>query len=568
MPPDTIGPRGRLELRVGICSERGGRPRNEDFAAAWLGEAGRRGAIAALADGVGGSKGGRVAAELAVRGLIDGLLGQSEALGVRRTAGRAIEALNGWIHAKGRTDPDLAGMGCTLTAVVLRGRRMHVLHVGDSRLYRFRDGMLARLTTDHAQPGANVLTRAIGAAESVRVDYAESAARPHDRLLLCSDGVHGGLSDAMLAAELGRRGAPEDTARRLVEAALATSVGDNATALVLDLLDLPAPDRADLEAAIDARPIVAPPKRGATVDGYALDELLADSRYSRVFRGRDTLSPDHRAVVLKFPKPGTAAEASFRQAYLRESWIAARIRSPHLGEVLEPPPERASCLYAVMPYYGGETLERRILRGPPVPLVLGLEIATGLCKAVAALHRAGVVHRDIKPDNVILQPGGGVRLIDLGVARLPQLEEFAAADIPGTPSFMAPELLAGTSAGDERSDLYALGVTLTRLFSGAYPYGEIEAFSRPRFGMPASLLARRPDLPSWLDQALARAVAVAPEERFGDVLELLFALERGMAGGAPARPRPRSLHDRDPLLFWRVVSALLAVALLLSWAVR
>ena len=568
MPPDTIAPRGRLELRIGLCSERGARARNEDYAAAWLGEPGRRGAVAALADGVGGAKGGRVAAELAVRGLIDGLLGQSEALGVRRTAGRAIEALNGWIHAKGRTDPDLAGMGCTLTAVVLRGRRMHVLHVGDSRLYRFRDGVLARLTTDHAQPGTHALTRAIGAAESVRVDYAEAAARPHDRLLLCSDGVHGGLSDAVLAAELGRRGAPEHTARRLVEAALATSVGDNATALVLDLLDLPAPDRADLEAAIDARPIAPPPKRGATVDGYALDEMLADSRTSRVFRGRDMLSADNRAVVLKFPKPGTAAEASFRQAYLRESWIAARIRSPHLGEVLEPPPERASCLYAVMPDHGGETLERRILRGPPIGLEAGLGIATGLCKAVAALHRAGVVHRDIKPDNVLLPAGGGVRLIDLGVARLPQLEEFAAADIPGTPSFMAPELLAGTSAGDERSDLYALGVTLTRLFGGGYPYGEVEAFSRPRFGQPASLLARRPDLPAWLDQALARAVAVAPEERFGDAVELLFALERGMAGGAPARPRPRSLHDRDPLLFWRVVSAVLAAALLLSWALR
>ena len=449
-------------------------------------------------------------------------------------------------------------MGCTLTAVVLRGRRMHVLHVGDSRLYRFRDGVLARLTTDHAQPGANVLTARSVRRKSVRVDYAEAAARPHDRLLLCSDGIHGGLSDAVLAAELGRRGAPEDTARRLVEAALATSVGDNATALVLDLLDLPAPDRADLEAAIDARPIAPPPKRGATIDGYALDEMLADSRYSRVFRGRDTLSADDRAVVLKFPKPGTAAEASFRQAYLREGWIAARIRSPYLGEVLEPPPERASCLYAVMPFYGGETLERRILRGPPVGLRRGSEIATSLCKAVAALHRAGVVHRDIKPDNVILQPGGGVRLIDLGVARLPQLEEFAAADIPGTPSFMAPELLAGTAAGDERSDLYALGVTLYRLFAGAYPYGEVEAFSRPRFGMPASLLARRPDLPAWLDQALARAVAVAPEERFGDAVELLFALERGMAGGAPARPRPRSLHDRDPLLFWRVVAAVLA----------
>ncbi|MCB4824375.1 bifunctional protein-serine/threonine kinase/phosphatase [Roseicella aerolata] len=567
MPPDRPAPPpGRLALRAGLCSERGARAHNEDYAAAWLGEPGRKGAIAALADGVGGARGGRVAAELAVRGLIDGVLGQSEALGPRRTAGRAIEALNRWIHAKGQTDPALAGMACTLTAVVLRGRRVHVLHVGDSRLYRFRDGRLARLTTDHAQRGANLLTRAIGAVESVRVDYAEEAALPHDRLLLCSDGVHGGLSDAAIAAELARRGAPEDTARRLVEAALATAVGDNATALVLDLLDLPVPDRADLEAAIEARPILPPPKRGAMLDGYALEEMLADSRYSRVFRGRDTLSAEGRAVVLKFPKPGAAAEASFRQAHLRESWIAARIRSPFLGEMLEPPPERQSCLYAVLPDYGGETLERRILRGPPPSLTAGIGIATGLCKAVAALHRAGVIHRDIKPDNVILPPGGGLRLIDPGIARLPRLEDSAPADIPGTPSHMAPELLAGTSQGDERSDLYALGVTLYRLFCGGYPYGEVEAFSRPRFGAPASLLTRRPDLPAWLDEVLARAVAADPAERFGDAVELLFALERGMAGGAPARPRPRSLHDRDPLLFWRMVSAALAMLLLLSWA--
>jgi serine/threonine protein phosphatase PrpC len=571
LPPPL--PRTRLDLRFGLCSERGARPANEDYAAAWLGEPGLgagpdsgKGAIAALADGVGGARGGRVAAETAVRGLIDGMLGQSEALGVRRTAGRAIAALNGWLHAQGRADAALAGMGCTLTALVLRGRRMHVLHLGDSRAYRFRDGQLTRLTTDHVQRAGNVLTRALGAEESVRVDHAEAEARPHDRYLLCSDGVHGALPEAAIAAELGRRAAPEETARRLVAAALATPLGDNATALVLDLLDLPAPDRADLEAAIDARPILPPPKPGAVVDGYALEAMLADSRYSRVFRGRDGLAPEGRAVVLKFPKPGAAAEASFRQAYLREGWIAARVRSPFLGEVLEPAPGRATCLYAVMPFYGGETLERRILRGPPIGLEQGLGIAATLCKAVAALHRAGVVHRDIKPDNVLLQPDGGLRLIDLGVARLPQMEEFAPADIPGTPSFMAPELLAGQGSGDERSDLYALGVTLWRLFTGAYPYGEVEPFSRPRFGAPASLLGRRPDLPAWLDQVLARAVAVAPEERFGDAVELLFALERGMAGGAPLRPRPRSLHDRDPLLFWRVVSAILAALLLLCWS--
>jgi serine/threonine protein kinase len=263
---------------------------------------------------------------------------------------------------------------------------------------------------------------------------------------------------------------------------------------VLDVLDLPPPDQAGLEAAIGSLPIAPPPRRGAVVDGYALDEVLADGRYSRVFRGRDTLAGG-RPVAVKFPKRDAAAEASFRQAHLREAWISARVRSPSVGEVLEPPPERQSRLYTVMPFYEGETLERRILRGPPVPLEAGLEVAAGLGRAVAALHRAGVVHRDIKPDNVVLLRDRGLKLLDLGVARLPQLEDFAAPDIPGTPSYMAPELLAGSSPGDERSDVFALGVTLYRMFSGgAYPYGE--AFDYPQFGrcaisIPSSISARR-----------------------------------------------------------------------------
>jgi len=556
---------------VGLVSERGQRPRNEDYAGCWLGDRRRRslhGVIAVLADGVGGAKGGRVAAETAVRGFMDGMLGQSEALGVRRSGAIAIEAINRWIHSVGRADAGLAGMACTLTALVLRGRRLHVLHVGDTRLYRLRDDQLEQLTTDHTpgRPGtSHGLTRAIGALDSVRVDYAEHAARAHDRLLLVSDGVHGALSDARLAAELGRRAAPEEAARRLVEAALDARIGDNATALVLDITDLPPPDHADLESSMAARPILPPPRAGAEVDGYLLEALLADARYSRVFRGRD--GRDGRAVVIKFPKPGGAEEATFRQAFLRESWIAARVRSPFVGEVLEPPDGRATQLYSVMPFYGDDTLERRLLRPPPVRLEEGVTIGIQLGKAVAALHRAGVVHRDIKPDNVMLM-AGGLKLIDLGVARLPNLEEFASPDVPGTPSYMAPELLAG-QAGDESSDLFALGVTLWRMWSGgAYPYGEVEPFSRPRFGRPTALVGPRPDLPSWLDELLARAVAADPRERQADVLELVLELETGMARGAPAPARQRSLYERNPIRFWKLASALLLGALLASWALR
>ncbi len=152
---------------------------------------------------------------------------------------------------------------------------------------------------------------------------------------------------------------------------------------------------------------------------------------------------------------------------------------------------------------------------------------------MATLHRAGIIHRDIKPDNVILLAGGGLRLVDLGVARVPLLEDFPAQDIPGTPSYMAPELFGGR-AGDEFSDLYALGVTVYRMFTAAYPYGEIEPFSRPRFGKPVSLSRYRPDLPAWLDAVIGKALPVDPTQRFGDVIEFAHELENGAMWAKPA----------------------------------
>ena len=196
---------------------------------------------------------------------------------------------------------------------------------------------------------------------------------------------------------------------------------DNATAVVVDVLALPATQYADLELAFADRPFRSVPGAGETVDGYELREMLGDGPYTRVFRATDQV--EWRSVILKFPKPRPGLEEVLRTAILRETWIASHVQSPFVTEAIEPPPERRSCVYGVLPCYPGETLEQRLLRRPPVTLGAGLDIAIKLAKAVAALHRAGIVHRDIKPDNVILQPDGGLKLIDLGVARLPQLED-------------------------------------------------------------------------------------------------------------------------------------------------
>src|SRR5688572_5943238 len=559
-----------LLVGVGEHTLPGSRPRNEDYAACYLGTASERlstGVIAALSDGMGGAKGGRVAAELAVRTFIEAALGQPATLGIARIGARAVDAVNRWIHSVGSTDRELNGMACTLSALVLCGRRAHVLHVGDSRVYRLRDDKLTLLTRDHTlgAPGTtHALTRAVGAQDILRADHSADSAQVHDRYLLCSDGVHGALSQQQIHALLCKRAAPRETAFQLVTEAAATTDADNATAIVLDVLGLPATQYADLELAFGDRPLRTTPSTGEVIDEFELTQMLGDGPYTRVFRAIDRL--DGRSVILKFPKSRPGLDDVLRTALLRETWIASHVRSPFVTEAIEPPAERRSCVYGVMPCYEGETLEQRLLRAPAINLADGLDIAIKLAKAVAALHRAGIVHRDVKPENVILQPGGGLKLIDLGVARLPQLEDTELASSPGTPSYMAPELFGGAGA-DESADIYALGVTVYRVFAaGAYPYGEIPAFSQPRFTRVTPLAKHRPDLPAWLDHILARAVAVDPKARFADAVEFAFELEHGSLRATPLRVTRTPLYERNPTRFWQIVSVLLLVGLLVSLA--
>ncbi len=552
-----------LEVRFGQASERGRRETNDDFAAVREHVGSLRTVVAAIADGISGA-GGRLAAETTVRGFFDGIEGEPVTLTVDRAATRVLAAMNRWVYTQGQQDALRRGMATTFTAAILRGRRLHTLHIGDTRAYRLRDGVLTLLTRDHTRDHPDmrhVLIRAVGLEETIRPDYATWDLIPHDRYLLCCDGVHATLNNDQLQRLLVERTAPDEVAQRIVTAALEAGSHDNATAVVLDVLAVPAADRLDLETLMADLPIPELPKAGETVDGFRLEEQVSDGRYSRLFRAEDVANK--REVIVKFPHPRVIAEAAYRNAFVREAWVASQVRSPYVSEVFETPAWRQTRLYSVMPYYQGETLEQRLKRAPRVTLEEGVRIGMSLAKAVYALNRRDIVHRDVKPDNVMLTTDGGLRLLDLGVARLPGIEAAPEEAIPGTPSYMAPELFEG-KPGDTRSDVYALGVTLYRLFSSHYPYGEVEAFSRPRFTKRAALGQYRPDLPAWLDALLARATAVDPAERFGDAMELALELEHSLAHAPRVVARHQSFYERNPLRFWKLVSLLLFVALLVS----
>jgi serine/threonine protein phosphatase PrpC len=560
-----------LRVEAGFATDKGKRSENEDYVAVCFGpmSAGAvKGIVAAVADGVGGHKGGRAASETAVRAFIDGYYGQPETLGVIRAAARALEAANGWIAAQARVDAARAGMATTFSALIISRRAAFIVHVGDTRVYRLDAGGLELLTKDHNVGRGdfpNALRRAIGFEDTLLFDQTSLGLKLHDRFLLCSDGVHGAIRNADLRALLADGASPRESAEAIVNAALGAGSSDNVTALVLDILDLPPADESALSRVVAGLPIPDLPVVGDVVDDFRLDAIIADGRYSRLMRA--TYLRGGKCVVLKFPHPRVADDATYRLAFVNEAWVAARVRSPWIGEIIEVQPDRQTRLYSAMPFYDGETLEERLKRDPKIDLVEGTAIAARLARAITTLHRSGVIHRDIKPENVILLHDGGLRLVDLGVSRAPGLEDFPPQDIPGTPSYMAPELFLG-AAGDESSDLYALGVTIYRAFSGRYPYGEIEPFSKPRFVKPQSLSTRRPDLPAWLDAAISRAVAADRRDRYGDVLEFAFELENGAARVHPIAARKKSLYDRNPLAFWKGLSLFLSFLLFLSFAWR
>jgi serine/threonine protein phosphatase PrpC len=551
-----------LRVEIGIASDRGRRASNEDYVASCLPrpEFSRQAIVAAVADGLGGYKGGREASETAVRAFIDGFFGLPKSLNAALAAGRALDAVNGWIATQRRVDPALAGMATTFTALILQGRSGHVAHVGDTRAYRFSQGRLQQLTTDHTIDTGEIalaLSRAVGFEAGVRVDHSAFGLRAQDRFLICSDGVHGVLNPARLERLLASGVGAQETANLGIAAALKAGSTDNVSAVVVDILDLPPADEREIFRRIALLPLYDAPQPGMIVDDYRLDRIVADGPERRVFIAVDQASGDQ--LILAFPHRDPEGEAASRAAFVNEAWVAAKARCSWIGEILDLDPERQTRLYSAMPIYDGETLERRLRRETKMELAEGLRIARRLARTVAHLHRCGIVHRDIRPENVILLHDGGVRLVGLGRARAPQLEDFCGPETIAERGYAAPEVLAGES-GNEGADLYALGVTIYRSFCGDYPYGDGE-LPPAKFQKPASLAERRPDLPGWLDHVLASAFALDPRDRYADVLEFAFEIENRSRRARPA-VRRKAFYDRNPVLFWKAISAGLLAGLI------
>ena len=278
--------------------------------------------------------------------------------------------------------------------------------------------------------------------------------------------------------------------------------------------------------------------RAALGDAYRVERELPPGGMSRLFLATER-SLD-RQVVVKVLPPELASEVSAAR-FQREMTTAAQLQHPHILPVLSAG-GKDGLLYYITPFVTGESLRDRVNREGRLPVADAVRILSEVADALARANRAGVVHRDIKPENILLQDGHAL-LADFGVARA--LHEATGAQrlteagmAPGTPSYMAPEQLAGDQQVDARTDIYALAVVGYEMLAGTSPFGgpTPQAVAAAHFtSAPRPLGQVRPDVPRAVSDAIGRALSREPDARFATAAEFRDALTETHAR---ARPRP------------------------------
>lgn len=519
----------KLSFSVGESSATGPRPRNEDYIGLVTpadAQLGIKGALLAVADGISGGAGGAEAAEMTVRTLSADYYATPDTWTVQHALDKVIQAANRWVLSQARKHSQMAGMATTLSLLVLRGQRYVLAHVGDTRIYRLREQSLQCLTTDHVwdRPDMrHVLKRAVGLDDQLSVDYAEGLLQTGDVYAIVSDGVWAALGDADIHKVLMLYHTPQLMAEHLTSQALEKGGQDNASAVVVRIDQVGQDHLTDMLADALSLPVPAKLAIGDTLDGFTVTKIIHDSRVSLLYQVRNATG---QLFVLKTLQPLRADDKTSCEALLNEEWLAKRVVSQCVPQVLPLTREQRSALYYVMTWHEGATLQQRLEAGHHFTMNGVANIGQDLLRGLSMLHRLNIVHRDIKPANIHIGSDNRLRILDLGVALNTTLPMPEQMENPGTPSFMSPELFDGKVA-DRQADIYAAGVTLYHLLTRKYPYGEIEPFQSPRFGEPIRPSRYRPEIPAWLENIILKAIARKPENRFETAEEMLLALEHG-----------------------------------------
>ncbi|MEP0961711.1 MAG: bifunctional protein-serine/threonine kinase/phosphatase [Roseobacter sp.] len=561
-----------LAISLGQWSSAGCKSENQDFYGAVVPTdttLALKGITVAVADGVSSSKMGREAAEISVKGLLTDYYSTPDAWTVKPAAASVIAATNGWLHSKSRAahvESIDQGWVSTLSALILKAGTAHIFHVGDSRIWRMSGRSLEQLTVDHSLPngaGGHFLSRAMGAAAQVEIDHIATPISVGDVFLMTTDGVHAAMVGGDVADILAAASDLNVAAETIGQAAYDLGSQDNLTVQIIRIEALPSPQTADLVGDLASLPCPDLPKAGDVIDGYVIKRSIHANARSHIYLAQ---AHGQAPVALKIPSVDLREDPDYRRRFLMEEWIARRVQNSHLLSAV-PAPENRTKFYTLSEYISGQTLRQWMHDTPNASLQDVREIVAQLISGTRAMHRRQMLHQDLRPENIMIDASGTVKIIDFGstfvagVAETAQIQQ--GQDVLGTLQYAAPEYFAGERAGPA-SDLYSIGVIAYEMLTGRLPYGTRVSQVRSRKDLRSLCYIPARDagngVPDWVDAALQRAVHPIAANRQTSMSELLSDLKRPSAKWARQTARP--LMERNPLAFWKSLSVAFGLIIL------
>jgi len=563
----------RLTIRYSEHSDAGVKTINQDACRGYIPTDNAlelKGGVFVLADGISSSTVSQVASDIAIQHFIKHYYCTSEAWSVAQSANMVIQGLNASLYAKTQQSafcytPD-KGYVCTFSAVIIKGDTAHIFHVGDARISLFRDGHLETLTRSHRiaySSGESYLSNALGFSANVEIDYKAIPLTPGDIIVLMTDGVYEFVASPVITQLLNELNADFDQiAPQVVNAALKNGSDDNVSFQAVSITETGSDTFSFPEQGL---PVPPPISEGTELDGYFIQRLIYQSARSSVYLATDT--DTNEGVTIKVPSTDLATNQDYLKHFVLEEWVARRISSPHV--IASPKRLRApQYLYCVNEFIEGRNLAQWLVDNPKPSIekvrVIIEQVATGLM----AMHREGILHQDLRPENVMIEESGNSKVIDLGSARVAGISEMSfnqESEIMGTAAYVAPEYFLGDS-GCEQSDLFSLAVLTYYLLSDRFPYGTQVAKSRTVAAQNRlkyqSVLQPNREIPAWIDATLKRALHPNPEKRYPSLSEFIFNLRQPSPAFLNRVTAP--LIERYPLRFWQGLSLILLITNLIT----
>ena len=519
-----------------------------------------KGIAAAIADGMSGSDAGKEASTACIKGFLGDYFSTPESWTVKTSAHKILSALNHWLHGNGqRQYQSHKGMVTTLSSMVFKSNTAYLFHIGDTRIYRLRGDEFKQLTHDHRvmiNDERSLLSRAMGIDVRLDIDYRSIPLEIGDIFLMLTDGVHEFVSDNKLKDLLINCGGDlEKAVFNINQEAITNKTNDNITSQIIRVEDLPGENEEEFYHKLTELPFPPPLESDMILDGYKILRHMFSNKRTEVYLAQDTET--NETVVLKAPSINYDDDAEYINRFLHEEWAGRRINEPHVMKVLEIKRKRTA-LYYIAEHIEGRTLRQWMDDEPRPNITQVRDIAKQIASGLRAFHRLEMIHQDLKPDNIIVDEHGTLKIIDFGSTKISGIDEIStpieANNLLGTIDYTAPEYHTG-SLGSNRSDIFSLGVIAYELLTGKLPYGKELSAKNIRRVNYRPINHFNPETPIWVDKAIEKAVKITPEYRYEHLSEFIYAL---------STPDNKLLEkdfvpllDRNPAKTWKFIAIFL-----------